>query len=49
MDSNEVMFYIGLAVTICSVLSGIIYFCISKIRAIRLQSKLDSEYGEDKK
>lgn len=42
---NEVLFYGGLIIVGCSVISGIIYFCVSKIKAVRLKAQLDVEYG----
>ena len=47
--TNEVLFYSGLGITGGSLLLGIIYFCVSKVKSVRLNAQLDSEYGEKKK
>ena len=44
--TNEVMFYGGIVVAGCSLVSGIIYLGISHIRRIRLDVQLDDEYGK---
>lgn len=44
--TNEVLFYGGLGITGFSLLLAIIYFCISKIKSVRLNAQLDSEYGK---
>lgn len=46
--TNEILFYGGMILTGCTLLSAIIYFCISKIKEARLNAKLDAEYGEKK-
>lgn len=47
--TNETLFYGGILITGCTVLSAIIYFCISKIKSIKLKAQLELEYGERKK
>ena len=47
--TNEVLFYSGLGITGVSLLLAIVYFCISKIKSVRLNAQLDTEYGERKK
>lgn len=44
--TNEVLFYGGLGITGVSLLLAIIYFCISKIKSVRLNAQLESEYGK---
>lgn len=47
--TNEVLFYGGIIITGYSILSAIIFLCVSKIKAVRLNAQLDAEYGERKK
>ena len=47
--TNETIFYIGIIITGIALLSALIYFCISKIKADNLKAKLDKEYGEKQK
>ena len=47
--TNEVLFYGGIIITGCSILSAIIFLCVTKIKAVRLNAQLDAEYGERKK
>lgn len=44
--TDEMLFYGGLIITGISVLFGIIYFFISKIKKMRLFQQLNQEYGE---
>lgn len=46
--TNEVLFYGGIGITSGSLLFGIIYLCVSKVKSVRLNAQLDSEYGEKK-
>lgn len=46
--TNEVLFYGGIIITVCSILSAVIYFCVSKIKKLKLKAQLESEYGERK-
>lgn len=46
--TNEVLFYGGLGITGGSLLLAIISFCIFKIKSVRLNAQLDSEYGNKK-
>lgn len=46
--TNEVLFYGGIGITGGSLLFGIIYLCVSKVKSVRLNAQLDSEYGEKK-
>lgn len=45
--TNEALFYSGLAIVGGSLILGIIFFCISKIKSIQLKNQFDKEYGED--
>lgn len=47
--TNEVLFYGGITIIGCSLLSAIIFLCASKIKAVRLNAQLDAEYGERKR
>lgn len=44
--SNEILFYGGMVLMGCSLMSAMIYFCIAKIKAVKLEMKLNAEYGE---
>lgn len=44
--SNEMMFYGGLILAGSSVLLAIIFFCLSKVKSVKLNAQLDKEYGE---
>lgn len=44
--TNEILFYGGIAITTISLIIFIIYLCISQIITIRLNAKMDIEYGE---
>ena len=44
--SNELIFYIGLALTVVCLLGMIIHIAMSKVRKLKLKTQLDSEYGE---
>ncbi len=44
--TNEVMFYGGMIISACSLVLGIVYYAISYIKRIRLNIKLDEEYGK---
>lgn len=45
--TNEILFYGGLILICSSLLLAIIYFCISKIKSVKLNAQLDAEYGEN--
>lgn len=45
--TNEILFYTGIAVAICSILMAIVYFLISKVKMVQLDAKLDEEYGKE--
>ena len=47
--SNETIFYGGIVITAIYILSAVIYFSVSKIKSIKLNAKLDAEYGERRK
>lgn len=44
--TDEVMFYGGMIVFVCSLVLGIIYCIISYIKKIHLNMQLDEEYGK---
>lgn len=44
--TNEVLFYGGMIISACSLAVGIAYYAISYINRIRLNIKLDEEYGK---
>lgn len=44
--TNEIMFYGGIILAGSSALLTIIFFCISKVKAIKLNAQLNLEYGE---
>lgn len=43
---DEALFYGGMILLGCDLLAGAIYFCIAKIKSVKLKAKLDKEYGE---
>lgn len=47
--TNEILFYGGIIITGCSILSAIIYFCVAKIKFVKLNAQLDLEYGEKRR
>ena len=49
MSGNEMLFYGGITVFICSGIAAAISFGTLKLKAIRLHAKFDEEYGKEKK
>lgn len=47
--TNEALFYGGIAVAGCSLAAAVIYFSIAYVRWIRLNIKLDEEYGKEER
>lgn len=47
--TDELLFYGGMAAAGFSMLAMILYLCISQIKKVRLNARLDAEYGERKK
>lgn len=45
--SNEVLFYGGIVITVCSILGAIFCFFISRMKEMRLKEQLDAEYGKE--
>lgn len=45
--TNEMIFYCGIFLTGASILVAVIFFCISKVKLIKLNAQLDKEYGEE--
>ena len=48
MSGNEMLFYGGITVFICSGIAAVISFGTLKLKAIRLHAKFDEEYGKEK-
>ena len=46
--TTETMLYGGLGVAACSLVATVVYFCISRMKAMRLNVQLDAEYGSRK-
>ena len=44
--TNEAIFYGGIIIASCSLLVAIVYFFVSKIRKMNLDTRLDAEYGK---
>jgi len=44
--TDEILFYGGIAIAAISLIAAIFYFSLSQIRRIRLNARLDAEYGE---
>lgn len=47
--TDEVLFYGGMIVSLCSIALGIVYFILSHIRKVHLNKQLDEEYGINKR
>lgn len=49
--TNEMLFYGGIAVSVISLVMALLYFCLTQIKKVRLDTRLDAEYGKrtDKK
>ena len=47
--SDELLFYGGMAAAGCSLLAMILSLCMFQIKKVRLNARLDAEYGERKK
>ncbi len=47
--SNELLFYGGIAVCGAALLFAVICLCVSKIRSVKLNTRLEAEYGEKNK
>jgi len=47
--TDEILFYGGMAVAAGSFMIAILYFSISQVRKVRLDTRLDVEYGEKDK
>lgn len=47
--TDEMLFYGGMAAAGCAALALILCLCVSQIKKIRLNVRLDAEYGERKK
>lgn len=45
--TNEALFYGGLGLIGISLVLGITYFCVSKVKTVKLKAQLDSEYGKN--
>lgn len=44
--TDEILFYGGVAASAASFVAAVFYFSISQIQKIRLNTKLDEEYGK---
>lgn len=44
--TNEVLFYGGIVIAAGSLAAALFYFFITQIKKVRLEAKLDMEYGE---
>lgn len=47
--TNELLFYGGMAAAGGSLLALILFLCISQVKKVRLNARLDAEYGPRKK
>lgn len=47
--TNEILFYGGIILAGGSLLFAVIYFCVSRIKAVKLNAQLDAEYGNREK
>ena len=44
--TNEAIFYGGIIITSCSLLAALVFFFIYKARKMKLEARLDAEYGK---
>lgn len=44
--TDEILFYGGMIVAGGSFLMAILYFCVAKVQAVKLEAQLNAEYGE---
>lgn len=49
MSENEILFYGGIIVFVCSGILAVLSFGILKLKSVRLHAKFDEEYGKEKK
>ena len=47
--TSEFLFYGGIIIPGCALVAAILYFCISKVKSIKLKMILNTEYGEEDK
>ncbi len=44
--TNEMLFYGGTVVAATSLVMALLYFCFTQIKKLRLDARLNTEYGE---
>lgn len=44
--TNEMLFYGGIVVAATSLVMALLYFCFTQIKKLRLDARLNTEYGE---
>ena len=44
--TNEVLFYGGIIMVSCSLFAALVSFFVFKIRKLKLETRLDAEYGK---
>lgn len=47
--TDEVLFYGGAAAAALSLAAAFLYVCIAQVKRIRLNARLDEEYGKEEK
>lgn len=44
---NEIIFFLGIGITVCSFVGAIVYFALSQVKLRQLKEQLDKEYGKE--
>lgn len=44
--NNETLFYAGIGIMVFSMVSAMMDFCILRMKKVRLDIRLDAEYGQ---
>lgn len=44
---NEIIFFLGMGITVCSFVGAIVYFALSQVKLRQLKEQLDKEYGKE--
>lgn len=47
--TDEALFYGGMIIFVCSLVSGIVYYFLGRLKRKRLNMQLDEEYGKKTK
>lgn len=44
---NEIIFFLGIGITICVAAGAVVYFAFSQMKLTRLKEQLDKEFGKE--